>query len=366
MQREVIRRVEAAGGRMETIRQGAISHATAEAELSANLNGAISQYTRRTSRDRSWDAVEVAIEEGKIPWHQTPPGYLRTKDSKLTPDPDTAPVIETAFAMRAGEATIEEVRDHLYEHGIERSYHGTAHLLRDRLYIGQIHFGKHTPNLSAHESIIDLHVFNAVQKRKDPRGRRGKSERLLARLGVLRCDNCDGRMSVGTQRQKGRNYSFYRCPGKGSAKAKRKDCPMRLAISAEMIEEMVVDRVKELTAAIKESATYVSRSGEAHAALERAQAALDAAIEAFEGLEAEPAAIKRLRQLRVARDEARDRYEQDAAAEDAEDLILSVDKNWDDLTFDEQRDLIKATIPWVRVKPGRGPERVEFPEAVRS
>jgi DNA invertase Pin-like site-specific DNA recombinase len=354
VQREVIKRVEAAGGKIETL-NGAISHATAEAELNANLNGAVNQYMRRTAMERSWAAVEVAIEQGKVPWSQTAPGYLRDENSRLTPDPKLAPVMVKAFEMRRKKATIWEVREFLRAHGIERSYHGTQHLFRDRIYVGEIHFGTHTPNLKAHKPIIKRSVFNAVAKLKDPRGPKVESPRLLARLGVLRCDTCGGRMVVGTQTQNGRSYAFYRCPHAG----KGDDCSARMSIGATLIEDHLVSRAKDLLVGIRETVTEVSDAQQAAQALEDAQAALDAAVQAFVGLEVEPSVNKRLHELRDARDEARERYEAELDTEGAMSMVVGV-KDWDQLTFDEQRELIRVLVPEVRVKRGRGLARVEI------
>ena len=63
-------------------------------------------------------------------------------------------------------------------------------MLRSRMYLGEIHFGE-LHNLNAHEPIIkDRALFERVQRRTVSRGRQAKSERLLARLGVLRCGTC--------------------------------------------------------------------------------------------------------------------------------------------------------------------------------
>ena len=62
--------------------------------------------------------------------------------------------------------------------------------MRSRMYLGEIHFGE-LHNTHAHEAIIkDRRLFERVQRRTVSRGRHAKSERLLARLGVLRCGTC--------------------------------------------------------------------------------------------------------------------------------------------------------------------------------
>jgi hypothetical protein len=352
VQREVVRRVEAVGGKLEAVRGSAISYATAESGLQADINEAVSRYTRRTAMERSWDAVEVAIEEGKIPWSQTPPGYHRSKDSKLTPDRKVAPVITKAFKMRAKRKTIRKIREYLRTQGIERTYHGVQHLLRDRTYLGEIHFGTHTPNRQAHDAIIDRELFKRVQEVRDSRGRRAKSDRLLARLGVLTCGSCGSRMVVGTQTQNGRSYPFYRCPPTG-------DCTNRMAIGATIVEDKVIRDLAVQLAGLRGAASEAFGAEEAKGDLQAAQAALDQAIRVLSGLEDEPAAIERLAALRRARDDARDRYEELAGREEAMCEFVTVGR-WEELDRTEKRSLIQAVIKRVVVRKGRGEARISI------
>jgi DNA invertase Pin-like site-specific DNA recombinase len=348
VQREVITRVEAAGGRLVTA-AGQISHATAEAELHANLNGSIAQYNKRTAMERSWAAVEIAIEEGRVPWKDTTPGYNIGPDGLLSPN-ERAQVVADAFRMRAGAATIAEVRGFLADHGIRRSYHGVLHLLRSRVVLGELHFGKHTPNLSAHPAIVDEGTWRRVQAVRQQRGPRQRSDRLLARLEVLRCASCGGRMVVGTQRQHGRNYPFYRC---GHV---REDCPRRVTISAVLVEQLVTDHIRRALEGMEGRASADRDARDADAALERAQAELDAAIRAFAALQDEPVALERLTELREVRDEAREHAGRLRGLRSA--LVVSASTDWELLTVAERRALIRAVVARVLVAPGRGAGRV--------
>jgi len=132
-----------------------------------------------------------------------------------------------------------------------------------------------------------------------------------------------------------------------------------MSIGATLIEDHLVSRAKDLLVGIRETVTEVSDAQQAAQALEDAQAALDAAVQAFVGLEVEPSVNKRLHELRDARDEARERYEAELDTEGAMSMVVGV-KDWDQLTFDEQRELIRVLVPEVRVKRGRGLARVEI------
>ena len=157
----------------------------------------------------------------------------------------------------------------LAENGIERSISGVASILRSRMYLGEIHFGE-LHNTRAHEPIIkDRALFERVQRRTVPRGRQAKSERLLARLGVLRCGTCGSRMVINS-------YSGnYRC-GDTSANP----CQRRAAVKADRVEEMVLDAVRaySTTADARERAPRKQQIREADEAIKRATADLDDTI----------------------------------------------------------------------------------------
>lgn len=351
VQGELVERVEQAGGQVLAVDVGRITNGSAGQWLSGTMLGAVSEYQRRTAKERSAGGQERAVARGVLPFPNVPPGYVRGADGVLAPDPEAAPAVAEAFVMRAGGATLAEVRAFLAEHGIIRSYHGVSALLASRIVLGEIHFGK-LVNLAAHPAIVEAETWRRVQRVSVPRGRKPQSDRLLARLGVLRCETCGARMVVGTQTQHGRSYPFYRC---GSV---REDCERRVTISAELVEGLVVERVRHLLDGIEGAATADGRRVvKAAEALDRAQRDLDAAIRVFTALADEPAAVERLAELRAARDEAREQYERRAAAQTATSIAVTVG-DWDRLTLDERRDLVRAVLDRVTVAPGRGADRV--------
>jgi DNA invertase Pin-like site-specific DNA recombinase len=346
---QVKRLVEKVGGEVWSVDSGCLTNGTAAEDFSAESRTSADRFTRRQNAEKSRRAVVKRVGEGIVPWPNIGPGYLRGPDKRLVVDPATAPAVRDAFALRAEGATIAEVRAMLSERGITLSPHGTQHLLRSPLVLGRIVFGD-LVNDHAHTAIVDRDVWAAVQRVKVPRGRRAKSERLLARLGVLRCANCGSRMVVGTQRANGRAYPFYRC---GSV---REDCAHRVTMSAEMVERLVVDVVRDVLADDEGRASAAAEARDAAEALDAAQAALDAAVRAFGAaeLENEASTVERLAQLRDARDGAQARADRLGGTE--ADLTVSVE-DWDRLTIEERRSLIRAVVDRVDVRPGRGPNR---------
>lgn len=345
-QAEVIARVESAGGQVLAVDVGRVTNGSAGHWLSGTMLGAVAEYHRRATKERTADAQRRAVARGVVPWPNVPPGYVRGGDGVLHPDPATAPVVAEAFRMRADGATIAAVRRHLAEHGIERSYHGTGSLLGSRVVLGEINFGK-LVNPDAHSAIVDPNTWQRVQRMVVTRGRKAKSERLLARLGVLRCGTCDARMVVGTNNHS--QYYLYRCPPTG-------DCSRRVTIAAEMVETVVINAVKTALSDVEGRASAEAHAREAEAALEQAQRALDAAFRAFAGFEDESAMRDRLAELRLVRDDARIRVDQLGGSRAT--LTISADADWGRLDIEERRALISATVERVIVAPGRGADRI--------
>ena len=349
VQDELVTRVEDAGGQVLAVDVGRVTNGSAGQWLSGTMLGAVSEYQRRTAAERSREAQVRAVARGVLPWPNVTPGYLRGDDGVLVPDQERRRVVARAVELRAGGATFAQIREHLSRHGIVLSYHGTMTLIKSRVLLGEIHFGD-LVNLQAHEPIVDRETWQRAQRASVPRGRKPKSERLLARLGVLRCASCGGRMVVGTQTQNGRSYPFYRC---GHV---REDCPNRVTISAEMAETVVSDAVREALADAEGRASAETNVREAEEAHARAQADVDAAIRTFAGFEDEEATRQRLAELRQARDDARDRLEHLGGTRAA--VTVNAATDWERLTLDERRALIRATVESATVAPGRGADRV--------
>lgn len=343
VQREAVRRVEEAGGQVVALDFGRISEETATQWLSGTIMGAFAEYWRRSVKERAGAAQARAIERGAITWPAVPPGYVKGERGILEPGPD-ADVVRRAFKMRAEGATIREIREHLRRHGIERSYHGVQSMLTSRVYLGEVHFGK-LSNTAAHEPLVERDTWQAAQR--PPRGARAKSERLLARLGVLRCGTCGSRMVVGSSHH-GR-YPIYRCPPTGN-------CPRRVTIGAEIAERAVVEAVIAAHGDAEGRASAERRAQDVIAGAEKAQADLDSAIRAFAGLEDEPAARERLAELRAVRDAAVEEVEQ--LGPHLFGIRLSLAAGWDSLSSDEQRSVIRTTVERASVEPGRGKNRV--------
>jgi DNA invertase Pin-like site-specific DNA recombinase len=343
---QFVDRVEAAGGEVWTADMGRTSNGTAAERFVGGVLAQAARFVRDSAAEKARAAQVEAVAAGIWMSPGVPAGYALGADRRLTPDPKLAPVVRAAFEIRARGARLEEVRSFLAEHGIERTRAGVAQLLRNRAVLGELHFGNGDGglhNVDAHPAIVDWATFERVQRVTVTRGRQPKSNELLARLGVLRCASCGARMSVTTSNYR---YRAYRCGNP--------DCAEPATIAAPLVEGIVVGAVKEAVADVEGRASAEENINAAAAALDAAQTKYDAAVKILDPTE--PADIQRRDVLRRERDAAREHLDQLGGL--AATRTITAAANWDELTFDARRELIRATVERVTVTRGRGPERV--------
>jgi hypothetical protein len=189
------------------------------------------------------------------------------------------------------------------------------------------------PNLHAHPAIIDRDVWERVQATRSARGRQPKSQRLLSRLGVLRCAGCDGRMSIGDD---WRGAKVYRCS------TSHGDCPERSTIMADIADQVVWAEVRK-----------------AEAEADHAEAVLHGLVATLTGLEDVPGARERLLGARVEATQQRARAKRLASTNAALETVDATDPR---LTLADRRGVIRRTIARamvVRSAPGaRGDGRI--------
>ena len=203
------------------------------------------------------------------------------------------------------------------------------------------------------------------QRRTVSRGRQAKSERLLARLGVLRCGTCGSRMVINS------DSGSYRC---GDTSANR--CRRRAAVKADRVEEMVLDAVRaySATADAPRRASRRQQIREADEAIERANADLDDTIRQLGelGLLGRPASQETLEKLAKTLDDAHaararlgDRGESDVIGPDDIDKLREPAKRlaaWRRLITDTVESVTVAPAMTADGRPSRlwNPRRIEI------
>jgi DNA invertase Pin-like site-specific DNA recombinase len=348
VQAEVLERIEKAGGQVLALDVGAVSNGSASLWLSSTMMGMVAEYHRRATRDRVRDAVQASIDAGVPPFANTTPAYRKREDGKLEPHPDHAALIAEAFRMRATETPLPAIQRWLREQGIEMKHSTLQALLARRIVRGELHFGTYTPNLKAHAAIIDEETWQKVQEVAVSRGRKAKVDRLLARMGILRCKTCGKPMSVVNQKlhKTGKRYANYRCGTPG-------DHPgTRAMIVADVAEEVIRDAVIEASRDVVGRASYDTEVAKAKHAAASADANLQAAFRAFAGAVDEPGAAARLGELRAERDALREKHAHLEALSGAATLTVTTVDDWDRLTLAEQRALVRNYVARAIVRPG--------------
>jgi DNA invertase Pin-like site-specific DNA recombinase len=357
VQAEVSERVEAKGGKVIALDFGEIRNGTASEWVSASVLGMLAEYQRRSTKERTDGLRASKVAEGKMIWPKPPLGILLNDDRTMRIDESLRAVIRDAFELRAEGASKQAVRDLLARHGQLRTIRGVDAMLGQALYMGELRFGKlvNPRPFGDVEPIVDRLTWDKVQAMRTTSGRAAKSELLLARQGVLRCDGCGCKMVAGGAwtswtnsdgQAKRTRYAFYKCPG-------AIDCPAPSSISAPNVEAFVVELVKatlsdaeERESAVREAMS--ARAGADAAARDYERGSRRLLLADIDDNEA----ARLLSELRAERDEREHearRLERDSA------LAVSVNAahDWDVLTLDERRGLVRATVASVRVRRGR-------------
>ena len=329
VQAEVVERVEAAGGKVLALDTGEISDATAGSWLSAGMLGMVAEYHRRTTSERVKAAHARLAAEGKWRGGKVPLGLALDADNVLMADGATALFVLEAFKRRAGGATFEQIRAYLREAtGLPfKSLIIVTRLLSNEAYT------KH--------GVVDGTLFRRVQDLHAPRGKRPSSDRLLARLEVLRCGSCNSRMVVhGSEPNK-----TYRCGGQ--------DCKRKMAISVGIAEATVAGAVSKAIADLE------GKTGENTAELEalaaRKGAALAGLVMQLDGFE-DVAGVRE--RIAVAQGECDAAEDELAKAREAAGFTMHGGIAMLEMPLERRRELIRAVVDSAVVGAGRGETRI--------
>jgi hypothetical protein len=339
---EVVERVDAADGLL--VAGGSVlTHKTADDWARSTIESFANEMPARYAREKVRAAHVAAVEAG-IPPYPAVPGYEKDADGHFVVVRKLAPIVRKAFTMRDKGESLKMIRRYLGEHGIERSYAGVESMLASETYIGNIVFGDLRHD-GAHKAIIRPDLWHRVQGRRAPRGRRPRSDRLLARQGVLVCGSCGGRMSA----TNAHGYPSYRCQHNASP-----DCPERATVAADRVEQVVIDALKaRRELAILQGKASSDPGEQLHQAAREAKADLEAAVDAFAGVEGLTAAKRRIAELTKRWQTAERDAEQQDQTEHARAAMRRID-DWERLPLDIRRGIIRATIERITIDSAGG------------
>jgi DNA invertase Pin-like site-specific DNA recombinase len=338
-------------------------------------------------RTVEWAGVHERLIERGVHFSATVPvGYIATLDDRgkrngLALDPDRAPHVAEAFAMRARGESWRTIYRYLAANMAKRhkrtgkpmvrkvrkggrlvlvpalgSIAAVQDVIENRVYTGEARFaGKiHT---GAHPAIVEEGLWQAANRAKPPRHPSRGDVALLA--GRLRCAECKGPLTADTN---GRGSRVYRCKSKP-------DCGAKAAIVAGKIEpyfeSLTLARIRDLApqgfrdpagpdTSILDSAVERARYEE-DLWLERAKAgeSPDIAIPAFEAAKARRLDAEEARAKAVATEQLSEEQESAIALLRAGDPEL-IEKLWREQSIPWRRKMIAYVVPAMYVAKGRG------------
>jgi site-specific DNA recombinase len=259
-------------------------------------------------RRASWEVAQRnAIERGVYPGN-TPTGYARDEDGRMTPHPVAGPAVRELYERRAGgESWISLAR--WFDQRLPRE-DGTPwrpttvrSMLQTPANIGRLERkvgGELLVIDNAHEPLVDRATYEAALRTGISQGPRHRPERAKL-AGLARCATCGGNMSrAGSGRKK--FYEHYACTTRCAAPAK---------VSLPALDRHVLSLVLERLEGSQQVAATRLRKGtsavqEAERALANAEAELDAYLAAISVADVGAEAFARgARDRREAVDEAR-------------------------------------------------------------
>lgn len=341
-QAEAVERVEDAGGRVLALDIGKVTNKTAAEWLSGTMLGAVSEYYRRSIGERILAADGRAVDRGVPPFPHIPLGYRRTDAGTLEPSSD-ANLVRDLFNMRAAGSSWYELCSHVQARGIEYTVTGLRELMSNRIYLGELTFGQfHNPR--SHEAIVPKELFERVQHTKSQMGRQPKSDLLLARMRLVRCETCDRPMGPATwvHAKTGKRMKRYRCSSTG---------PGHASIDASVVDEAAEWALWEI---VGDDEAWAAADQKGHELREQA-AASDAeyksVVLAFTAANAtDTVAVQRLAELAAKRDA-------DAALVNAHSPVDGIpyylkDVVRENITRDELRQGIGLVIARIVIAPG--------------
>lgn len=151
---------------------------TSMGRLTLNVLLSFAQFERELSAERVRDKVAASRRKGKWTGGTVPLGYV-TKDKKLVIDKSEAETVRTIFKLYLELGSFSKLVAELdrrkivtkrrnvkvakYRGGIPFTYGPLAHFLKNRIYVGQTHYGGKWFK-GEHEAILDGSTFDRVQE----------------------------------------------------------------------------------------------------------------------------------------------------------------------------------------------------------
>ncbi len=212
---------EAAGARLIACDMD-IDTTTATGHLIRGVLTELAQFELERTSETWLEAKAAAVGRGA----PTLPTVLRSVSGfgaghRLEPDPVEAPIVVELFELRAGGASWTALLRHFEQRTGRSSARQTmSYLTTNRAYLGELVHGsgaERLVNLEAHEAIVELELWERVQRvnreRAGDRGGLGHAGRSFSLLGgIARCSSCGRGLVRKSKRPESGRRNSYDCP----------------------------------------------------------------------------------------------------------------------------------------------------------
>ncbi|HAO42580.1 MAG TPA: recombinase family protein [Afipia sp.] len=253
---------------------------TSMGRLTLNVLLSFAQFERELSSERVRDKVAASRRKGKWTGGTVPLGY-EARDKKLVINPTEAETVRIIFRryielQSFGRLVVDLDKRRIvtkrrntqvkkFNGGIPFTYGPLAHVLKNRIYIGETgHGGKWYPG--EHKAIIDRKTFNKVQELLSAGTNKRKIKRSESRallMGKL-FDDRGNAMSPSFTSKNGARYRFY--VSSAILRGRKTDAGSVARVSATSIEQTLINALRErlkIDKAILDAdiiGTYVARA----------------------------------------------------------------------------------------------------------
>ena len=316
------------------------------------------QLERDTIIERTKFGLQQRARRGL--WHGAsyPFGYQMNEHGILEVIPDEAALVREVFAKFIAGESRRSIANWLAKRTTSRYVDPTfiLKMIQRRTYVGSLVM-KGCEFAGRHEPIIDEETFRAAQRELNSRLARKGARGPYLLSGLMTCAVCGGPVHYITTREKkasGKVYTYVRvvCRNK-----RRGDCKTRSFVHHQ-IEELVIERIRSLELAedlwplpvdSKQNATHLPKL---QRELDQLEAQRDRLVDAIQTGALPVGLVKdRLEKLEQSRRAVLVQIEDGTAPASTkrddtqvEGAFDSVQFLWDDLTFAEQRQIIRLLI----------------------
>lgn len=238
--------------------------------MADNMFASVNQYHSDLTREKTQQATNTKAQAGYLPTH-APTGYINTTNPDkncekvakkiIIPNPETGQLVTETFKLYAtGQYNVYELNDLMNKKGLvsntgkKLSPSMVYAMLRNRLYLGEIHWKEIHVKEGKHKPLVDYKTFDQVQSVLNERtGNRCKRRKYFWLLnGYIFCPIHNRRYTAEWHLNKSRAY--YHCPiGGGCSKyIEKSDLEEQVANKFKNIEfdseiiELIIKKVEEI------------------------------------------------------------------------------------------------------------------------